>query len=148
VPAAYQFVDRWFVQAPVEDVYETIGAPLDYPTWWGDVFPETGGDEGPPRPGRRNTITARGFLPYRLHFVAEVTEAEKPRYIRLRLEGDFEGGGEWTFEEAESGGDTRLAADRAEADRQAPHTGPATALSLQPQLDDAPRRAPHRRVPG
>jgi uncharacterized protein YndB with AHSA1/START domain len=103
VPAAYQFVDRWFVQAPVEDVYETIGAPLDYPTWWGDVFPETGGDEGPPRPGRRNTITARGFLPYRLHFVAEVTEAEKPRYIRLRLEGDFEGGGEWTFEEAESG---------------------------------------------
>jgi len=103
VPAAYVFVDRWFVPAPVGDVYDVIGAPLDYPKWWGDVFPEVGGDEGPPRPGRRNTITARGFLPYKLHFVGEVTEAERPRTIVMRLEGDFEGGGTWTFEEAEGG---------------------------------------------
>lgn len=101
MPAAYQFVDRWFVPAPIGDVYDAIGAPLEYPDWWGDVFPETGGDEGPPRTGRRNTIVARGFLPYKLHFVAEVTEAERPKNIALRLEGDFEGGGEWTFEEAE-----------------------------------------------
>src|SRR5207248_8717677 len=77
VPAAYVFVDRWFVPAPIGDVYDAIGSPLDYPKWWGDVFPETGGDDGPPRPGRRNTITARGFLPYKLHFVAEVTEADR-----------------------------------------------------------------------
>ena len=103
MPAAYVFVDRWFVPAPIGDVYDAIGAPLDYPKWWGDVFPETGGDDGPPRPGRRNTITARGFLPYKLHFVTEVTEADRPRTIVLRLEGDFEGGGAWTFEEAEGG---------------------------------------------
>ena len=46
---------------------------------------------------------ARGFLPYKLHFVAEVTEAERARSIRLRLEGDFEGGGAWSFEEVEGG---------------------------------------------
>jgi uncharacterized protein YndB with AHSA1/START domain len=38
VPAAYEFVDRWFVPAPVEDVYDVIGEPLEYPRWWGDVF--------------------------------------------------------------------------------------------------------------
>jgi len=103
VPAAYLFVDRWFVPAQVEDVYDAIGAPLDYPNWWGDVFPEVGGDDGPPRPGRRNAFTARGFLPYKLHFVGEVTEAERPRTIVMRLEGDFEGGGAWTFEEVEGG---------------------------------------------
>jgi hypothetical protein len=103
VRAAYHFVDHWFVPAPIEEVYDAIGMPLAYPTWWGDVFPETGGDDGPPRPGRRNTIVARGFLPYKLRFTAEVTEADRPRSIRLRLEGDFEGGGEWTFEQVEGG---------------------------------------------
>jgi hypothetical protein len=103
VPAAYHFVDRWFVPFPIDSVYDAIGSPLAYPTWWGDVFPETSGDDGPPRPGRRNSIVARGFLPYKLHFTAEVTEAERPRSIRLRLEGDFEGGGAWAFEEVEGG---------------------------------------------
>jgi hypothetical protein len=66
VPAAYHFVDRWFVPFPVEDVYDVIGDATAYPTWWGDVFLEIGGDDGPPRPGRRSTITAKGFLPYKL----------------------------------------------------------------------------------
>jgi uncharacterized protein YndB with AHSA1/START domain len=108
VPAAYHFVDRWFVAAPVEDVYDVIGEPLEYPVWWGDVFPEMGGDPGPPRAGRRTTIVARGFLPYKLRFASEVVAAERPRLIEMTLSGDFEGGGTWQFEPAEGGTNATL----------------------------------------
>jgi uncharacterized protein YndB with AHSA1/START domain len=101
--AEYQFIDEWFVPAPPEAVYDVIGAPLEYPEWWGDVFLEVEGDEGPPRAGRRNRIKARGFLPYRLRFESEVVDAERPRRIRMRLSGDFDGGGEWRFEPVEGG---------------------------------------------
>jgi uncharacterized protein YndB with AHSA1/START domain len=108
VPAAYHFVDRWFVPFPVEDVYDVIGDAMAYPAWWGDVFLEIGGDDGPPHPGRRSTITAKGFLPYKLHFASEVVAAERPKSIRMTLEGDFEGGGEWTLEPAEGGTNATL----------------------------------------
>jgi uncharacterized protein YndB with AHSA1/START domain len=101
--AEYQFIDEWFVPAPPEAVYDVIGAPLEYPDWWGDVFLEVEGDEGPPRVGRRNRIKARGFLPYRLRFESEVVDAERPRRIQMSLSGDFDGGGEWRFEPVEGG---------------------------------------------
>ena len=31
--AEYEFVDRWFVPASVEDVYAVIGEQLEYPRW-------------------------------------------------------------------------------------------------------------------
>ena len=71
-PAAYQFLDRWFVpDATPEEVYDVIGDATSYPRWWGDVFLSVTGDEGPPRPGRRNDVVARGFLPYRIRFSIE-----------------------------------------------------------------------------
>ena len=102
--AQYQFVDKWFVpDASPEEVYDVIGDQLAYPSWWGDVFLEVTGDDGPPRPGRRASVKAKGFLPYRLRFDAETLEAERPRRIRMALSGDFGGGGEWTFEPADGG---------------------------------------------
>ena len=101
--AEYQFVDRWFVPAAIENVYDVIGDQLAYPRWWGDVFLAVEGDEGPPRAGRHASVVAKGFLPYKLHFDADVVEAERPRLIRMALSGDFRGGGAWTFEEAEGG---------------------------------------------
>src|SRR5881396_2098966 len=103
MPAEYQFIDEWFVPAAVEDVYDVIGEQLAYPTWWGEVFVDVEGDSGPPRPGRRAHVVARGFLPYRLRFDANVVDAERPRMIRMALAGDFGGGGTWTFEELEHG---------------------------------------------
>jgi hypothetical protein len=101
--AEYQFVDEWFVPAAVEDVYDVIGDQLAYPAWWGDVFLSVTGDDGPPRPGRHAKVVAKGFLPYKLRFDADVVEAERPRLIRMALSGDFEGGGAWTFEATEDG---------------------------------------------
>src|ERR671915_76913 len=66
--AEYKFLDEWFVPAPPEAVYDVIGAQLEYPEWWGDVFLEVEGDDGPPAPGRRARVKARGYLPYRLRF--------------------------------------------------------------------------------
>jgi hypothetical protein len=102
--AAYEFLDRWFVPgATPEEVYDVIGDATAYPRWWGDVFLDVGGDAGPPRPGRRNTVVAKGFLPYRLHFETETVEAERPSRIAMRLSGEFEGGGEWRIAAAEGG---------------------------------------------
>jgi hypothetical protein len=101
--ASYEFVDEWFVPALVEDVYDVIGDQLAYPDWWGRVFLEIRGDDGPPRPGRRASIVARGFLPYRLRFDAVVTAAERPRSIEMRLSGDFGGAGAWSFSPRDGG---------------------------------------------
>jgi uncharacterized protein YndB with AHSA1/START domain len=103
VPAQYQFVDRWYVPAPIADVYEVIGDQIGYPAWWEKVFLEVTGDGGPPRPGRRASIVSKGFLPYKLRWEAEVVEAHPPRGFRFTMEGDFVGGGEWTLEEADGG---------------------------------------------
>jgi polyketide cyclase/dehydrase/lipid transport protein len=102
--AEYQFVDTWFVpESSPEEVYDVIGDQVSYPRWWGRVFLSVTGDEGPPRPGKKVSIVAKGFLPYKLHFDSETVEAERPKRIRMVLAGDFGGGGEWTFESAEGG---------------------------------------------
>ena len=33
----YAFVDEWLVPGPVEEVYELLSCPRDYPRWWGDA---------------------------------------------------------------------------------------------------------------
>jgi uncharacterized protein YndB with AHSA1/START domain len=95
VPAGYRFLDRWVVPYPVDAVYDAVGEPARYPEWWNDVFLAAEGDTGPPEPGKRITVLARGFLPYRLRFTMECVEAERPTRIRSVLTGDFESSGEW-----------------------------------------------------
>jgi uncharacterized protein YndB with AHSA1/START domain len=95
VPPEYRFLDHWVVPYPIEEVYDAVGEPLAYPEWWHDVFLAAEGDGGPPEPGKRITVRARGFLPYRLRFTMECVAAERPTRIRSLLTGDFEGSGEW-----------------------------------------------------
>jgi uncharacterized protein YndB with AHSA1/START domain len=101
--AQYQFLDEWFVPAPPEVVYDVLGEVLEYPEWWGDAFLEAEGDTGPPAPGKRVHVKTRGYLPYRLRWVTEVVACERPKHIRTKLSGDFEGSGEWRFEPVEGG---------------------------------------------
>jgi hypothetical protein len=89
VAVQYQFIDRWYVPAPIGDVYDVIGEQLEYPRWWDKVFLSVTGDEGPPRPGRRASIASKGFLPYKLRWDAEVVAAEAPRGFRMTLSGDL-----------------------------------------------------------
>jgi uncharacterized protein YndB with AHSA1/START domain len=97
--AAYRFLDRWVVPHEIERVFAAVGEPLAYPEWWSDVFLAATGDGGPPQPGNRTSVVARGFLPYRLRFTLECVEVEQPTRICSRLSGDFEGTGEWRLRE-------------------------------------------------
>jgi uncharacterized protein YndB with AHSA1/START domain len=99
----YRFLDRWLVRAPIERVYETIGDTLGYQRWWTDFVLRSEGDPGEPRPGKRNRLLVKAFLPYKVRFGLEVLEAERPRRILSRLSGDFDGTGEWQLTETAEG---------------------------------------------
>ena len=103
MPAEYRFVDRWTVQAPIERVYDTIGEPLGYERWWTDFVLRATGDPGPPAPGKRNELMVKAYLPYKVNFVLEVLEAERPHRIHSRLSKDFDGTGTWLLEETTGG---------------------------------------------
>ena len=45
----------------------------------------------------------KAYLPYKVNFVLEVIEAERPRRILSRLSKDFDGTGEWTLEATAEG---------------------------------------------
>jgi len=98
----YHFITRWRMQAPVETVYDILSEPLDYPRWWPSVYIEIkelapGDDNGI---GRRLSLYTKGWLPYTLRWQSVATEAERPHRIALRAEGDFEGRGIWTLQQA------------------------------------------------
>lgn len=97
--AAYRFLDRWVIPAPIEEVYEAVGDPLGYERWWTDFVLHAGGDAGPPAPGKRNELLVKAYLPYKVNFGLEVIEAERPRRILSRLSKDFDGTGLWTLQE-------------------------------------------------
>ena len=99
MPAAYRFLDRWVIRAPIEQVYDTIGEPLSYERWWTDFVIRATGDSGPPTPGKRNELLVKAYLPYKVNFGLEVVEAERPRRILSRLSKDFDGTGLWTLEQ-------------------------------------------------
>jgi uncharacterized protein YndB with AHSA1/START domain len=103
MPAAYRFLDRWMIPAPIELVYDTIGDPLGYERWWTDFVLRSSGDGGLPRPGKRNDLLVKAYLPYKVNFGLEVMEAERPHRIFSRLSKDFDGTGLWMLEETAEG---------------------------------------------
>lgn len=107
--AHYRFLDTWHVPATPEEVYDILGDTMSYPAWWGEFVLEVRGDDGPPRPGRRADLVVRGFLPYKVRWSATTVEAERPHGFSMRLSGDFDGSGTWTF--TPDGGGTRADLD-------------------------------------
>ena len=91
--SAYRFLDRWLIPAPIEQVYDASGDPLGYERWWTDFVLRASGDAGLPRPGKRNELLVKAYLPYKVNFGLEVIEAERPRRILSRLSKDFDGTG-------------------------------------------------------
>jgi uncharacterized protein YndB with AHSA1/START domain len=96
--AEYRFLDEWHLAADVERVYDLVGHPLAYPQWWTQVFLAATGDDGDPAPGKKVSVEARGFLPYRLRFSMTTLEVDRLRRLHARLDGDFEGTGTWLLE--------------------------------------------------
>jgi uncharacterized protein YndB with AHSA1/START domain len=86
----YHFEDHWHVPFPIERVWEVISKPEEYPTWWHGVYLSAKPLEGKNTPGQKAVaVVAKGWLPYKLHFVIETTALQKPHVIEFKTSGDF-----------------------------------------------------------
>ena len=106
----YHFLTEWHVDAPRELIYEILKAGQSYPLWWPAVYleatqipSELGGA------GNRIKFLTRGWLPYRLRWMAEVVRTEHPQTIEIVASGDLVGRGIWQLQPAGAG--TRVTFD-------------------------------------
>jgi hypothetical protein len=95
----YHFVSQWQVAGKIEDAYDLIANPVDYPRWWPSVYLEieelAGGNES--GVGQRFRLHTKGFLPYTLRWESYAVEARRPHRLEIRATGDFNGRGIWTL---------------------------------------------------
>lgn len=115
----YHFTTHWSVRGTLREVGDILGDALALPRWWPSVYlavrelapgdPETG-------LGREIALYTKGWLPYTLRWWFRVVEAHPPDGFAIEAHGDFEGRGEWTFEQrgdwVEITYDWRIAADK------------------------------------
>ena len=106
----YHFITHWQVKGRVEDVYDTIGDPVDLSRWWPAVYLnveelELGDDAGV---GKVVRVHTKGWLPYTLKWRFLVTGAEKPNGFTLEAKGDFVGRGVWKFVQTGSSVDIKF----------------------------------------
>jgi uncharacterized protein YndB with AHSA1/START domain len=116
----YVFVEEWFIPAAAEDVWTLIADGRLLPQWWRGVYLEAEplGEYTEPKVGQRLRAKARGFLPYRLNFIIETTELERPRVVAVRTHGDLTGSWRATLTQEEGG--TRVhTEERVSADKPA-----------------------------
>ena len=92
---AYRFNERWTIpDFSPQEVYAVLSEARLLPAWWMGVYLAVepfDGEWEPPRVGGRVRAVARGFLPYRLHFVLESTALEPGSVVEVRIRGDLDG---------------------------------------------------------
>lgn len=98
----YQFVTRWKIPAPLDQVWTQLMSPEDWPTWWRGVerveLLQPGG--APHGIGAIRRYTWKSWLPYRLSFIMETTRVEPQALIEGRASGELEGVGCWHLSQA------------------------------------------------
>ena len=90
----FRFEESWEIpNASVEEVYDVLSRGELLPLWWKGVYLEAErlDSDGAPQVGERVRAKARGFLPYRLNFILEAVELERPRRVAVKTVGDFDG---------------------------------------------------------
>jgi hypothetical protein len=97
----YHFVSRWRVEGTCGEVADVLGDPLSFPRWWPSVYLAV--EELRPADarglGRTARLHTRGWLPYTLLWQSEIVETRYPYGFTIVATGDFDGRGEWTFEQ-------------------------------------------------
>lgn len=92
--AHYQFLTTWVVNAPIEDVWNTLHAIERWPDWWKGVERVTelvhGGDDGE---GSIYRHVWRSTIPYSVQFDVTVIEVRRPHLIAATAEVGLEGSG-------------------------------------------------------
>ena len=94
--AQYEFLTSWYLDAPIERVYDVLHDSAAYPQWWRGVTAvevlEPGDATGV---GELARYSWRSVLPYTLTFDARVVRVEPPHLIEGRASGELEGVGIW-----------------------------------------------------
>ncbi len=95
----YHFLTKWRLQASPEEVAAVLSDALDLPRWWPSVYLEVrivweGESDGT---GRVVDLWTKGWLPYTLRWRFTTLRNDGAGGIALRADGDFVGGGTWTF---------------------------------------------------
>jgi uncharacterized protein YndB with AHSA1/START domain len=100
--AEYSFITVWRVEAPIEQVWEAISHPSEWPSWWRGVEQVTelalGNENGL---GARHRYTWKSRLPYRLTLEIESVEVDRPHRLVGIATGDLTGRGCWTLSESD-----------------------------------------------
>jgi carbon monoxide dehydrogenase subunit G len=105
--ARYHFEDAWTVPGPVDLAWRMVDDLAAWPAWWPDyrrverVSPDVAHGVGV-----RWRVWVRSDLPYTVDFTLTVLQHEPPRYVRISVEGFFNGTIEWRLEGTGQG--TRL----------------------------------------
>lgn len=98
----YHFIDRWRVEAGIEEVADIIEDALSLPRWWGSVYfdvKELERGEDNHGIGKLISVHAGGWLPYTLRINFRTVESNYPRGFTMDATGDLEGKGVWVFEQ-------------------------------------------------
>jgi len=98
----YQFVTKWQITAPIEEVWDAISKPETWPSWWKSVekveLIRKGDKDGI---GSVRKFVWKGRLPYKLIFEMQVTRVERPFVMEGLANGELSGSGIWTLEQRE-----------------------------------------------
>lgn len=99
---AYHFVTHWRVPGTCEQVADVLERVADFPRWWPAVHldvrilkPAT----GPHSLGEEVSLFTKGWLPYTLRWDFTVVQQRYPYGSVIAARGDFDGRGEWIFEQ-------------------------------------------------
>ena len=95
----YHFVTKWRLHASPEEVAAVLSDATDLPRWWPSVYLEVrvieeGESDGT---GAVVDLLTKGWLPYTLRWRFTTLRNDGVGGITLRADGDFVGGGTWTF---------------------------------------------------
>lgn len=94
----YDFTTEWRIDAPIDDVWEQLAHPTQWPQWWHgcrqavELAPH---QEGGPR--RRYRFKWRGKIPIRLLLELELTDREAPHRLAGDVEGSLVGRAVWSL---------------------------------------------------
>jgi uncharacterized protein YndB with AHSA1/START domain len=101
--AEYQFVTRWHIAAPIEQVWDTIAHSEEWHLWWDAVDSVVELD-----PRETNGVNVQRFvwktpLSYTLTFDTHVVQMQAPVRLEAIASGDVEGHGLWELSTTDRG---------------------------------------------
>ena len=96
----YSFITRWQIEAPIEDVWNSIYESADWPQWWKGVEQvEIIQENDATGINGIRKYTWKSVLPYTLSFQMKLVEKIDRKLLRGIAFGELEGEGTWHFKE-------------------------------------------------